>query len=75
MRVFADGFYVMQAIAMKADADDLLGNIDAALTGYTSMISKVKNQYTEQALYRASDILLKKQNYVQALEETFIELE
>jgi tetratricopeptide (TPR) repeat protein len=65
---FPDGFYLLQATAMKADADDALGNSDAALTGYTAIISKTKNQYTEQALNRASDILYKKKECEKALE-------
>jgi tetratricopeptide (TPR) repeat protein len=65
---FPNGFYILQATAMKADADDNLGNTDAALAGYTNVISKNKSLYTEQALYRASDIAFKKQNYTQALE-------
>ena len=65
---FPDGFYLQQVVAMKADADDQLGNTDAALAGYVAVISKAKSQYTEQALYRASDILYKKTNYQQALE-------
>lgn len=68
LQKFPDGFYVLQAAAMKADADDNLGNTDAALAGYTFVISKNKSLYSEQALYRASEIVYKKQNYTQALE-------
>ncbi|MCW3086480.1 MAG: hypothetical protein JWP12_3846 [Bacteroidetes bacterium] len=65
---FPGGFFLLQALGMKADADDQLGNTDAALAGYTAIIAKSKNEYTEQALYRASDITYKKQNYTQALD-------
>lgn len=65
---FPDGFYILHAIAMKADADDILGNTEAALTGYNTIISKNKNQYTEQALAKASDIMYKKKDCVKATE-------
>lgn len=68
MQKFPDGFYIQQAIAMKADADDILGNTDAALVGYTNIISKPKDEYTEQALFRASDIVFKKADYALALD-------
>lgn len=65
---FPDGFYILQATAMKADADDNLGNMDAALIGYNFIISKNKNQYTEQALARASDIQYRKKDFSAAIE-------
>lgn len=68
LKTFPEGFYLLPVTAMKADADDRLGNTDAALAGYTFVISKNKSQYTEQALYRAADIGYKKQDYAQALE-------
>jgi tetratricopeptide (TPR) repeat protein len=68
LKKFPEGFFLLPATAMKADADDRLGNTDAALAGYTFVISKNKSQYTEQALYRGADISYKKQNYTQALD-------
>lgn len=67
IRQFPAGFYMLQVLNMKANADDQLGNTDAALTGYMAIISKNKSEYTEHALYRASDILYRKQDYAQAL--------
>ncbi len=65
---FPDGIFILDANFYKAECDYKSGNTDASLTGYTYVIGKNKNQYTEQSLYRASDILYKKQNYVQALD-------
>jgi tetratricopeptide (TPR) repeat protein len=68
LKNFPEGFYLLPVTAMKADADDRLGNTDAALAGFASVISKSTSQYTEKALYRGADISFKKQNYTQALE-------
>ena len=65
---FPDGIFIMDARFYKAECDYKLGNKDSALTNYAYIIGKNKNQYTEQSLYRASDILYNKQNYVSALE-------
>lgn len=65
---FPNGFYLLQALAMKADGDDAAGNTEAALTSYVAIIGRTKNEYTEHALYRASDIEYKKQNYTAALD-------
>ncbi|MDF2435673.1 MAG: hypothetical protein K0Q95_49 [Bacteroidota bacterium] len=65
---FPDGFYILPATAMKADADDRQGNTDAALAGYAYVIGKNKSEYTEQALYRGAEISYKKQNYTQSLD-------
>ncbi|MCE3279446.1 MAG: hypothetical protein K0S44_1637 [Bacteroidetes bacterium] len=66
IKKFPEGFYRLPATAMKADADDRLGNTDAALVGYSYVISKAKNEFTELALARGADISFKKQNYIQA---------
>ncbi|HEX8517074.1 MAG TPA: tetratricopeptide repeat protein [Bacteroidia bacterium] len=68
LKKFPEGFYLLPVHAMKADADDRLGNTDAALTGYSYVISKNKSEFTEHALYRGADISYKKQNYPQALD-------
>ncbi|MES2593530.1 MAG: tetratricopeptide repeat protein [Bacteroidota bacterium] len=65
---FPDGIFIVSASFYKAECDFKLGNTDGALTGYTNVINKNKNQFTEQSLYRASDILFKKQNYAQAVD-------
>src|SRR3972149_769181 len=65
---FPDGIFILDANFYKAECDFKSENTEAALTGYTFVIGKNKNQFTEQSLYRASDILYKKQNYIQALE-------
>jgi tetratricopeptide (TPR) repeat protein len=65
---FPDGIFMLPANFYKAECDYRLGNTDAALTGYTFVIGKPKSEFTEQSLYRASDIVYKKQNYTQALE-------
>ncbi len=65
---FPDGIFILDVKFHKAECDYKLGNIDSSLTGYTYVLSKNKNLYTEQSLYRASDIFYKKLNYTQALE-------
>nr|MBA3705867.1 tetratricopeptide repeat protein [Bacteroidota bacterium] len=65
---FPDGIFILQAIFYKAECEYKTGNTDAALIGYSKVISKNRNEFTEQSLYRASDILFKKQNYTQALD-------
>ena len=63
---FPDGIFILPANFYKAECDYSSGNTDAALTGYSFVISKNKNEFTEQSLLRASDMLYKKQNYTQA---------
>ncbi|MCE9540339.1 MAG: tetratricopeptide repeat protein, partial [Bacteroidetes bacterium] len=65
---FPDGVFIMDARFYKAECDYKLGNSDSAIIGYAFIIGKTKNQFTEQSLYRVSDILFKKQNYTQALD-------
>lgn len=65
---FPDGIFSRDANFYKAECDYKLDNMDAALNGYTFVISKPKNQFTEQSLYRASDILFRKQGYAKATE-------
>ncbi|MES2286811.1 MAG: tetratricopeptide repeat protein [Bacteroidota bacterium] len=65
---FPDGIFILDANFYKAECDFKSGNTDISLVGYTFVIGKNKNQFTEQSLYRASDILFKKQDYIQALE-------
>jgi len=64
---FPDGIFILEASFYKAECDYKLGNTDAALTGYLSVVNKDKSEFWEQSLYRASDILYKKQNCTQAL--------
>jgi tetratricopeptide (TPR) repeat protein len=68
LKKFPEGFYLLPVTAMKADADDRLGNTDAALAGYAFVISKNKSEYSERSLFRGADISYKKQNYAQALD-------
>ncbi len=65
---FPDGIFILQANFYKAECDYKLGNTDAALTAYAFVIGKNKNEFTEQSLSRASDIVYKKQSYTQALD-------
>lgn len=65
---FPDGIFIVNASYYKAECEQAANNLDAALAGYSFVISKNKNQFTEQSLYQASDILYKKQNYSQALD-------
>lgn len=65
---YPDGIFITPANFYKAECDYKSGNTDAALIGYTFVISKIKNEFTEQSLYRASDIVYQKQNYAQALD-------
>lgn len=63
---FVDGVFILDANFYKAECDYKLGNIDASLSGFIYVIEKNKNKFTEQSLYRASEILFQKQNYLQA---------
>jgi tetratricopeptide (TPR) repeat protein len=65
---FADGVFIIEANFYKAECDFKLNNTDAALTGYSYIITKNKNEFTEQSLLRASNIEFKKLNYTQALD-------
>jgi tetratricopeptide (TPR) repeat protein len=65
---FPDGIFIIPATFYKAECDYKLGNTDAALIGYANITTRNKSEFTEQSLYRASDIAFKKQNYTQALE-------
>jgi TolA-binding protein len=65
---FPDGIFITDANFYKAECEYKLEKADAALVGYSFVIGKNKNQFTEQSLYRASDILYKKQNYTQAVD-------
>lgn len=65
---FPDGIFITEASFYKADCEQKLGNSDAALAGYSFVIGKNKNVFTEQSLLQASDISYKKQNYTQAAE-------
>ncbi len=64
---FADGIFIIDANFYKAECDYKLGNTEAALTEYLFVIGKNKNQYTEQSLSRASEIVIKKQDFTQAI--------
>jgi tetratricopeptide (TPR) repeat protein len=68
IRKFPEGFYLLPVNAMKADAEDRLGNTDAALAGYAYVISRNKSEFTEPSLFRGADISYKKQSYTQALD-------
>jgi TolA-binding protein len=63
---FPDGIFIIPANYYKAECDTKLGDIDPAITAYTFVVSKTKNEFTEQSLYRLTDMLYKKQDYKQA---------
>lgn len=65
---FPDGIFITQANFYSADCNHRAGNLDAALKGYAFVIGRNKNEFTENALFSASDIAFKKQNYTQALD-------
>ncbi len=65
---FPDGIFITQANFYKAECDYKLGNADAAFKGYSFVISKPKSEFTEQSLYKASDIAFKKLDYPKAIE-------
>lgn len=65
---FPDGIFITDANFYKAECEFSLGNIDSALVGYAFVVSKSKNQYTEQSLYYGSIILYQKQKYPEALD-------
>jgi len=71
---FPDGQFIQEALFYKAECDYKSGNTDLALKGYTSLIDKNKNKFTEQSLVNASAINYKQLNYALALEQ-FIKLE
>lgn len=65
---FPDGVFITHANYYKAECDYKLGNMDAALKGYSFVISKPKTEFTETSLYKGSDIAYKKQDYAKAIE-------
>lgn len=65
---FPDGIFITQATFYKAECDYKLGNTEAALKGYSFVISKPKSEFTEQSLYKASDIAFKKKDFAKAIE-------
>jgi TolA-binding protein len=65
---FPDGIFIVNASYYKAECERDAGNLDAALAGYSFVVGKPKNQFTEQSLFYAADISYKKQNYSQALD-------
>jgi len=65
---FPNGIFILQANFYKAECDLAAGNTDNALNEFIYVISKPKSEFTEQSLYRASDIVFKKQDYKTALE-------
>jgi TolA-binding protein len=65
---FPEGVFIVNASYYKAECEQQNGNIDGALAGYSFVLSKNRNQFTEKSLYYASDILFKKQNYSQAFD-------
>lgn len=65
---FPDGVFITQANYYKAECDYKLGNMDAALKSYSFVVSKPKTEFTEQSLYKGSDIAFKKQDYAKAIE-------
>ncbi|MBK7182961.1 MAG: tetratricopeptide repeat protein [Bacteroidetes bacterium] len=64
---FPNGIFSTEANFFKAECDYTLGNFDAALVGYEFVVNKNKNQYSEQSLARASDMVFKKQDYSKAM--------
>jgi len=64
---FPDGIFISQANFYKAECDYKLGNTEAALKGYSFVIGKLKTEFTEQSLYKASDIAYKKKDYTKAI--------
>lgn len=66
---YPEGIFITEAAFYKAECDYKLGNTDAALTAYMIVTAKNKNQFTEQSLYRASDILFRKKDYAKATEQ------
>lgn len=65
---YPDGIFILEANFYKAECDYKLGNTEAALNSYLYILSKNKSAYTEQSLYKASDILYKKNDFAKALE-------
>lgn len=64
---FPNGIFSTEANFYKAECDYKLGNLEAALVGYEFVVNKNKNQYSEQSLARASDMVFKKQDYSKAM--------
>lgn len=65
---FPNGIFSTEANFYKAECDHRSGNIDASLVGYEFVIARTKNQYTEQSLSRASEIVFKKQDHAKAID-------
>jgi len=65
---FPDGIFITEANYYKAECDYKLGNTAAAFACYSFVVSKPKSEFTEQSLYKASDIAFKKKDYIKAIE-------
>ncbi|HEY0030377.1 MAG TPA: tetratricopeptide repeat protein [Bacteroidia bacterium] len=65
---FPEGIFIRQANFYKAKCELQLGNQDAALAGFSFVISKPRNEHTEESLLLASEIAFKKQNYALAID-------
>jgi len=64
---YPEGKNSLEANFHKAECEYKAGNLDEALKGYTYVISKNKNKFTETSLYKAADIVYNKKEYAGAL--------
>jgi TolA-binding protein len=71
---FPDGQFVEDAYFYKAECDYKSGDLEQALKGYSLLLEKSRNRYTEQSLVNASAINYKRSNYQAALEQ-YLKLE
>lgn len=65
---FPDGIFITEANYYSAECNNKAGNTNAALKGYAFVIGKNKNEFTEPALYGASEIAFQKKDYTTALD-------
>jgi TolA-binding protein len=63
---FPNGIFITEANFYKAECEYSTAKVDDALKSYIFVIEKNKNQFTEQSLVRATNILYPKQDYAKA---------
>ncbi|MFL5765505.1 MAG: tetratricopeptide repeat protein [Bacteroidia bacterium] len=68
IKTFPDGMNILQANYYKGRCDQSLGNMDAAVTAYSFVVSQPRNEFTTDALLRITDITYREKDYAKAIE-------
>lgn len=67
LQKFPEGGFSLNAHYYKADCESRSGNTAEALKSYEEILSRPKNNYTENSALKASDILYRQKDYAKAL--------